>query len=59
MCGVVHTRKHAGGVWRTLGCVAHKDRGDAICSNGYTISDPKVTKALVDHSASPLVTRSA
>jgi site-specific DNA recombinase len=47
--GVVHTRKVEGLTTRTLGCVSHKDRGPAICSNGHTISEKKVISALVSH----------
>jgi hypothetical protein len=47
--GVVHTRKVDGETQRTLGCIAHKDRGDAICSNGQTIAERKVRRALAEH----------
>ena len=47
--GVVHSRKVGGTVYRTLGCVSHRDRGGAICTNSKTISDRKVIKALGSH----------
>jgi DNA invertase Pin-like site-specific DNA recombinase len=47
--GVIFSRKHGDTTYRTLGCVAHKDRGDTVCANRMTISDRKVIRALADH----------
>ena len=47
--GTVHTRVVKGVGYRTLGCIAAKDRGAAICTNNRTISDRKVVAALVKH----------
>ena len=47
--GLLSRRKKAGETYQTLGCVAHKSRGAAICANDKTISERKVRAAVVGH----------
>ena len=47
--GLLARRKEAGETYQTLGCVAHKSRGAAICANDKTISERKVRTAVVGH----------
>lgn len=47
--GAISRVKDGEKVYRTLGCVTHKSRGNAICANGRTISERKVMTALVSH----------
>lgn len=52
VCGgsmtVVGARVKAGVRYTTFGCTAHYSRGDAVCANNRTISERKVTTAIVD-----------
>ena len=47
--GLLSRRKKAGETYQTLGCVAHKSRGAAICANDKTVSERKVRATVVGH----------
>ncbi len=45
--GVVGQRTKNGVRYVTMGCAAHASRGDAVCSNGLTVSERKLNEAVV------------